>query len=213
MKNLDSLPLKTKQVFLELSTTDFVKDYTFVGGSALSIYLNHRKSEDIDLFTWNSKIERNTIIEALKKVFSDNFNIESISEKQMDVRVLDVKLTFFANGWEKLKEGKPLVNNIQIAPMEILTAMKLNTLFLRAKFRDYYDLFVINKEEYSISDMYEIIKNFMPQINKKLFQMALIFTDDIEEDNIEYLEPKYKVKITDIQKHFEKKVSKFIRNT
>ena len=57
MKNLDSLPKKTKQVFLDLSETEVVKNYTFVGGSALSVYLNHRKSEDIDLFTWNKEIE------------------------------------------------------------------------------------------------------------------------------------------------------------
>ena len=88
--------------------------------------------------------------------------------------------------------------------------MKLNTLFLRAKFRDYYDLYVISKEIYSISQMYEIIVRYLPHINMKLFQMALIFTDDIEEDNIKHLEPKYEISILDIQKHFQKEIKKML---
>lgn len=210
MKNLNSLPENTKQVFLELSKTEIVKKYTFVGGSALSIYLNHRKSEDIDLFTWNEKIEVEQIIETIKGIFGNDFGIENISEKQLDLNVKGVKLTFYAKAWEELKNAEILINNFKIASPEILTAMKLHTLFLRAKFRDYYDLYVINKEIYSISEMYDIIEKYMPQINKKIFQMALIYIDDIDEDNIAYLEPKYKINITGIQKHFEKEVFEYL---
>ncbi len=206
MKNLNSLPTETRAVFLKLSETNLVKDYTFVGGSALSIYLNHRQSEDIDLFTWEANINRAEILNTLKEQFADGFNIQSISDKQMDASVGNVKLTFFANNWEALHQRTPLINNIQIASPDLITGMKLNTLFLRAKFRDYYDLYVINKELYSLSEMYGFVKNIMPQITDKLFQMALIFTDDIEEDNIKHLKPKYKVSIKQIQKHFETKL-------
>jgi predicted nucleotidyltransferase component of viral defense system len=212
MKNLNSLPTETKEVFIALSNAEFLNEYIFVGGSALSVYLNHRKSEDIDLFTWNKTIDNKLILETIKKLFGDNFTIENISNTQLDLKVNNVKLTFFANNWNKLEKTEPLLNNINIATLELLTAMKLNTLFLRAKFRDYYDLYVINKDVYSIEQMYEIIKNYMPQINQKLFQMALIFIDDIEDDNIKYLEPKFNVEIKQIRTHFEKKLNEFYKN-
>jgi len=211
MKNLNSLPNNTKEVLLSLSETEIVTDFTFVGGSALSIYLNHRKSEDIDLFTWKETIDAEQILSSIKQHIGNNFTIESISNKQLDLRVKNVKLTFFANKWSELKNADPFVNNIKIATLDLLTAMKINTIFLRAKFRDYYDLYVINKEVYSIEQMYAIIKKQMPQINQKLFQMALIFTDDILEESIIHLEPKYNVSINHIGKHFEKSVKEYLK--
>ena len=166
----------------------------------------------MDFFTWNEKVNSEKLLNAIKQIFSDKFSIENISQKQLDLKLSNVKVTFFANKWKELKNRKQLLNNIYIASPELLTAMKLNILFLRAKYRDYYDLYVINKKLFSISEMYEMIKKIMPQINKKLFQMALIFIDDIEEDNIDYLEPKFNVKITEIQKYFEKNLKKLNEN-
>jgi len=51
----------------------------------------------------------------------------------------------------------------------------------------------------------------MPEINKKLFQTALVFTDDIEEDNIGHLKPKYDVNLDKIRKSFEVQVYEWIK--
>jgi hypothetical protein len=51
----------------------------------------------------------------------------------------------------------------------------------------------------------------MPEINKKLFQTALVFTDDIKEDNINHLKPKYDVNSDKIRKHFEEQVYEWIK--
>lgn len=210
MKDLSSLQDNTKEVLLKLSDLELVKDYVFVGGSALSLYLNHRKSEDIDLFTWNENINRELIINTIKEVFGENFKIENISQKQIDLNVNHVKVTFFANKWKELQNADETINNLKIAPLHLLTAMKINVLFLRAKFRDYYDLYVINKEKYGINKMYEIAAEYIPQINEKLFQMALIYTDDIADDNIKHLEPKYNIDLKKIQLHFEKEIKKMV---
>jgi len=212
MKNLNSLPNPTKEVFLKLATIEDLKDFVFVGGSALSIYLNHRQSEDIDLFTWNKIINSELLLKKLEEEFGNEFIINNLSAIQLDLTIQRVKLTFFANAWKELENSDFFVGNIRIASKEILTAMKLNTLFLRAKFRDYYDLYVINKELFSIAEMYAIIQKYMPKINEKLFQMSLTFVNDIEEDNIKYLKPKYKIKISGIQKHFQNEVKMFLKS-
>jgi len=47
----------TFEVLNSLSGIEEIKNFTLVGGSALSIHLHHRISEDLDFFTWNEKLE------------------------------------------------------------------------------------------------------------------------------------------------------------
>lgn len=210
LSDLDYLLPKTKQVLLELSKLDWLTDFTFVGGSGLSLYLHHRLSEDIDLFTWKKELNKEEIIISLQHTFKDRLQIRSNGEKQIDLQIDQVQVTFFANDWEALKDQENLCDNLMVAKLDLLAAMKLNTLFLRAKFRDYYDLYALNKVGYGITRMYEIISNVMPGINKRLFQMAITYTADIEEDNIAHLEPKYAVLKEDIRQHFEKLVFEWL---
>jgi len=50
MKKLDALAQKTKKVLIALSKLEELSQLAFVGGSALSVYLKHRMSEDLDFF-------------------------------------------------------------------------------------------------------------------------------------------------------------------
>ena len=190
MKKLDALALKTKNVLITLSKLEELNQFTFVGGSALSVYLKHRISEDLDFFSWENELRNEVLLREIKNTFPKGFKIETLNKKQLNLKIEDVKITFFANNWKELKKNEKLTGSINIAPIKLLTGMKINSLFLRAKFRDYYDLYVINKEKYTVEQMYEIIKEYMPEINKKLFQTALVFTDDIQDDNIHHLKPK-----------------------
>ncbi len=56
MNGLKMLLPDTEKVLQQLSTLTLLDNYSFVGGSALTIYLSHRYSEDIDLFTWDTQI-------------------------------------------------------------------------------------------------------------------------------------------------------------
>lgn len=207
--DLDYLLPKTKQVLVDLSEFDFLASYTFVGGSGLSLYLHHRLSEDIDLFTWAESIDRQTILPALQKKY-DQLKIEQSTPRQLDVMINDVKVTFFANHWEALKDRQPFYQNLQVASIHLLTGMKLNTLFLRAKYRDYYDLYCLHKSVFSIQEMYTIIHDLMPGMNKRLFQMAITYTEDIVDDHIQHLQPKYKLSKEQIGTYFQEKVREWL---
>ena len=46
-----AMPEATFELFTELfSNIDYIRDWTLVGGTALSIHLQHRLSEDLDFF-------------------------------------------------------------------------------------------------------------------------------------------------------------------
>ena len=78
-----------------------------------------------------------------------------------------------------------IIKKFNLSSLEDIAAMKINVLFLRAKYRDYYDIYFLVKKSMSLRKMFECSL----EINFKLFAVALLYTDDIEDDNIEHLEP------------------------
>ena len=87
--------------------------------------------------------------------------------------------------------------------------MKVNTLFLRAKYRDYYDLYCIVIQKYTIDDLFVISSSILPGLTKRLFQVALTFTDDIIDDNINHLSPTHKISKKEIESFFLKKIKEW----
>jgi hypothetical protein len=210
LNDLNYLLPKTRQVLLDLADFEWLKDFTFVGGSGLSLYLHHRLSEDIDLFTWKAKLNKFEILKHIEKRFGTAFSIQQDTQKQLDLDVQGVKVTFFANDWDALRDNTHFSQNLYLANLDLLAGMKVNTLFLRARFRDYYDLYALNLEGFPVSEMYAIIERLMPGINRRLFQMAMIYTDDVEDDNINHLKPRYKLTKQEIAAHFRKEIDQWL---
>lgn len=191
-----------------LSQFEFLSEFTLVGGSALAIYLNHRLSEDLDFFSWHPSLEVEKIKEALKTIRPET-EYFSLSDKQIDCRIDGIKVTFFANNWPELKNSEILVGNSRIASLDLLAAMKVNTLFLRAKKRDYFDLFAIHSNGTSLERLFELSSSHFPGLTRKLFSTALVFIEDIQDESIDYLKPKQNVSLEKIQAHFKLALQKF----
>jgi len=202
MKELDYLIPETKDVLINLSKLDLITDYTFVSGSALAVLLQHRLSEDLDFFTWKADLNPIHIAEALKKSSFTKITPVELSDSQADFIIDDVKVSFFANDWDILKSRKRLINNLHIASLETLVVMKINTLFMRARYRDYYDLYVLHKNVFSLEKMYELAKSVHLNMNRILFQKALTFTRDIYDEDISKLKLSEKIDISGIEDHF-----------
>ncbi len=210
MKKLKGLAKETEKLLLKLSGSKVLEDFTFVGESALSFHLQHRLSEDIDLFSWKKEIDKENIVESIREM-ELSFQIMSGGGKQINMIADNVSLTFFAQGWDALKERERITGNLYVAPLKTLAAMKINTLFLRARYRDYYDLYVLNKEVFSFSELFEMGHKIMPELTMKLFQTSLVYTKDIKEDNIHHLSPRYETSIEEIVVYFRKEIDNWIR--
>ncbi|WDN89039.1 hypothetical protein BuS5_02007 [Desulfosarcina sp. BuS5] len=208
MKNLNYLLPDTRKLLLNfMEKSDFLHKYVLVGGSALALHLQHRKSEDLDFFTYEDSFNKNEIFEYIKQFeFKEIINE---SNEQIDILINGVKITFFNAKWDFLK---PLgIEKFNLSSIDALAAMKVNTLFLRAKFRDYYDLYFLVKEKMGIKKVFECSKNIMQGINFKLFCIALVYIDDIEDDNISHLDPKINIAKEEIREFFEEKINILIR--
>jgi len=58
--------------------------------------------------------------------------------------------------------------------------------------------------------MFEYSQNILEGINFKLFAVALLYIDDIEDDNIEYLEPKESISKEKIRDYFQSKLDRVV---
>ncbi len=203
MKNLDCLLEDTQKVLrILIETAPFLKKFVLVGGSALALYLCHRKSEDLDFFTYSDSFSKEEILIYLKRF--ENKEIINQTNGQIDVVINGVKVTFFNANWSFLKPEK--ITEFNLATLEAMVGMKVNTLFLRAKYRDYYDLYFLANERFSLTQIFEYSKEILQDIDFKLFAIALIYIDDIDDDNILHLEPKLNISKEEMREYFQEKL-------
>ena len=71
---MNVLNANTKQVFGKLAQLELIKEFTFIGGTALALQLEHRISEDLDFCLWAENprqvlvgINEKKILESLTK--------------------------------------------------------------------------------------------------------------------------------------------------
>lgn len=203
LKNLNCLLPKTKELLLKLvNTCNFLEKYVFVGGSALALHLCHRKSEDLDFFTYEDSFDKDQILKYIKQF--EQKEILNQTDEQIDILIEGVKLTFFNAKWKFLKPSK--IQRLNLASIESISAMKVNALFFRARYRDYYDLYFIAKERLNLKDIYNSSIGIIDGITFKLFAIALIYIDDIEDDNISHLEPIENITKEEIRDFFENRL-------
>lgn len=203
LKNLNCLLPKTKEVLLQIvESCNFLDKYVLVGGSALTLHLCHRKSEDLDFFTYEDKLDFKEILEYIKRF--EKKEILNQTNEQIDLLLDGVKVTFFNAKWSFLK---PFENQkLNIASIEQIAAMKVNALFLRAKYRDYYDLYFLAKESISLKNIFKASEHIVEGVTYKMFAVALLYIEDIEDDNITYLKPKEKLSKEQIRDFFQKRI-------
>jgi len=202
-KNFDCLLDKTRSVLNELvDTAPFLSDYSLVGGSALALYLHHRKSEDLDFFTFSDSFSRKAILDYVTRF--DQYVVLNDNSDQLDLLLNGVKVTFFNAGWSFLKPEFP--SRLNVASLKSIAAMKTNVLFLRAKYRDYYDLYFLAKKVMGLKDIFACAQPIVSGLNYKLFSIALMYIDDIEDDNIAHLEPLEILTKAEIRSFFERQL-------
>ncbi|HHO41952.1 MAG TPA: hypothetical protein ENN12_01160 [Epsilonproteobacteria bacterium] len=190
LKNLNCLLPKTKSLLLQMvESCSFLNKYVLVGGSILTLHLCHRKSEDLDFFTFDDDFDIKEILEYVKRF--EKKEILNTTDGQIDLLLDGVKVTFFNAKWKFLTPTSK--SNFHLATLEQVAAMKVNALFLRAKYRDYYDLYCLSKDVMSLKQIFKVNENIVEGITFKLFVVGLVYIDDVKDDDITYLQPKEKI--------------------
>jgi predicted nucleotidyltransferase component of viral defense system len=157
---------KTKKILISISTMEAIKPYILVGGTALSLQIEHRLSEDLDFMRWqktkNEKMDVDVgrISKELKETGHIINSIERLESNQVLFFIDEgIKLSFYApEEREPIIETISYMNNLKLANETTIAALKMETVMRRSTFRDYYDLYFILKEK-SAKEIISIIDN------------------------------------------------------
>lgn len=201
------MPENTLNVFKKFSDTKFISNFTLIGGTALSIQIYHRLSEDLDFILDSKTINNQSIIREVAKVFPDYKIIRNEKDYQLDFIINNCKVTFISIGTIALPFNvKPLSSsfkNINIANLETIAVLKLSAIAQRNTLRDYYDLYYITKHFIPLRTIFDATKKLNPNLSPITYSETITYTKDILEESMEaHLEPKEILTKTELENYF-----------
>lgn len=209
MENQDwklGLREETIPVFEAVSQMEIVKGLYLCGGTAQSLQMQHRKSEDLDFELLGIRKERpsldfSAIANEVSSVFPD-CRKEFLGKNQLQIFVDgNVKLSFFRPENSVPELGKGFVyNNIVTPSLQELLGMKLFTIAVRSAFRDYYDIYALLKEGYDLAKGVDYAGRFSRHTIHSKFIYSILLNENYFHKPAEFalLEPKYEVSTFDI---------------
>lgn len=139
----------TSRIFEAVSTLGCIKPYLLVGGTALSLQIDTRQSEDLDFMKWRTKTDKKTEVDwyGIEKELSTIGKVQSrnlLDIDHVEFVVEEVKLSFYASPkYSPVSTPIPWLNNLKLADIKSIGAMKMEVMMRRSNFRDYYDIYSI----------------------------------------------------------------------
>jgi predicted nucleotidyltransferase component of viral defense system len=152
-----------EEILSDLMLVPELKKFYLVGGTALSLQLGHRKSDDIDLFTPDQfKVEE--LISKLRRHYPHNQFHDLIFGFSIYLPIPgtpedELKIDIMSN--EKFIRPFILEDGIRIAHLEDIAAMKLEAITTRSVKKDYWDIAEL-LEKYSLNQMLGFYKERYP---------------------------------------------------
>jgi hypothetical protein len=214
---MQALALHTSKIFESVCKLDCIKNYCLVGGTALSLQLQTRLSEDLDFMSWISNKNQKPEVDWVKieKELSGIGRIEAREIWDFDhveFIVSGVKLSFYASAkYSPVTTAIPLKDNLFLADIMAIAAMKMEVLMRRSNFRDYYDIYSILKNGYNFREIITKATAYSGHLlsTKNLLAMLVDSKRFQIDSNFALLEPIYHVTPSEI----EESIKIHIKNT
>ncbi len=204
---MKGLAKHTAAIIPVISKLECIKPYVLVGGTALSLQLGTRLSEDLDFMSWRSikNESREVDISAIRKDLEATGLLESfdiLDINHIEAIVGSVKVSFYANpNRSPVKKIIPLTGNLRMADKTSIGTMKMEVLLRRSKFRDYNDIYSLLEAGEDLFEMMDMaLKYSGHRLKSKNLQSLLTNSKRfIIEDKFKELEPVYDISPTDIE--------------
>ena len=164
----------------------FKKEFYLVGGTAVALYIGHRRSIDFDLFKFAPIKPKSLVTKISESGFS--YDVTRRVTEQLNVTIHNVKFTFYEYPFQ-IESPTSFEGVLRMPTLVDLAAMKAYALGRRSKWKDYVDLYFILKEMYTIKQISDRASVIFDQLfSQKLFRAQLSFFTDIDySEPIEYL--------------------------
>jgi len=195
MLQLEFMPLRTRRVFEILAHEPLMQGFVLIGGTALSIQIGHRLSEDLDFWLPSTTMSKDRVDQVLLnlgklgmhhefampawQISQARINGVDLLTQSRDHIVEGVKVTFFARTDVPYRyfAGLPKIDGqamFSIATEETLFQMKSWLITQRVKSRDLYDLMVMMQRGKTLQDIFSAGANADPAFQREYVKEVLI---------------------------------------
>jgi len=160
---MKGLTINTEKIFEAVSLLNCIKDYVLIGGTAISVQIGKRLSEDLDFCKWSTNIKKDKPTVDWPQIKKELETIGKIDKldilgfDQVNFVVDNVKISFLTKqeNLSPVNTLVPILNNIKAADLDSLGSMKVELVLRRSNFRDYYDIYSLLMDGHSIKTMVE----------------------------------------------------------
>jgi predicted nucleotidyltransferase component of viral defense system len=155
-------------------------DTRLVGGTALAFHLGHRLSIDLDLF---GSFDHEILTETLKSATFHSFYVLSESKVIKQYLINQVKVDIVKYDRYQWLEEAVIENQIRIAGLKDIAAMKVAAITNRGSKKDFIDLFFLLKT-FNLQKIIELYQTKYPDANLFPAIRSLAYFDDAEREKI-----------------------------
>ncbi|MFO7852393.1 MAG: nucleotidyl transferase AbiEii/AbiGii toxin family protein [Bacteroidota bacterium] len=192
-----------------LQSRDYLQGFYLADGTALSLYLAHRKSIDVDLFS-DFSFDTAQVIENLQQHYP--LQIYSTSVNTIKGNIKNVNVDIIAHRYPLLGDPSE-VDEIRILSLPDIIAMKLNAVSVSGqRSKDFIDIyFILKNSKYSLPDMLKFYRMKYSQEGYMHVLKSLIYFDDVDLADWPVIILEQNLKWPDVRSFIEKEVMKLIR--
>lgn len=153
--------------------------FYLAGGTALALQLGHRTSVDFDFYTNTDLRDVLPLLADIQKQFP-KFATDHMADGTLIGHIDAIELSFFRYNYALLE---PLIsaNELLLASVPDIAAMKVAALAQRGLYRDFIDLYVIAKQ-HGLNSVIEWTRQKFPGLDVYVMLRALVYFADAESD-------------------------------
>lgn len=219
----DVLDRPGRAVLQTIGSCSWSADYYLAGGTGLALHLGHRRSYDLDLFSYEpAEVLRNPdqLTDELTRRFgAERAHVVLKQTDQLHWSIDGTKVSFIAYPFP-LRYPTTLHLGVQLADERDIALMKAYVIGRRATARDYIDLyFLLRKGSLTIAELVaEAAEKFRLHgeslFSTRLFLSQLTYTDDVEgKDSATQLVLDEGLQFDTVETYLKEQVRNYVRHT
>ena len=139
MLHIETVEPHTFSILKHLMEINELKNFSLVGGTALSLLYGHGQSVDLDLFS-NKPFENPIVVAALEKIFKSAFVNRSTNPRFGIFGFVDAVKIDIVRHPHPLIRPEQTIYNIRMFSTEDIIAMKVQAISGRGKKKDFWDI-------------------------------------------------------------------------
>jgi hypothetical protein len=215
---MQGLTENTNRIFEAISKLNCINGYTLIGGSALSIQIDKRLSEDLDFCKWSTNLKKDKPTvdwPTIERELNTVGNIDSrdiLGFDQVNFIVNGIKISFLSKqeNFSPVKNTVKILNNIRAADLDSLGVMKVEVMLCRSEWRDYYDIYSLLKEGISLKAMISGASNYSNQRLKSRDALNFLSNSNNYKKDKEFhlLKPAYNIEGKSIEEFIKSIIKK-----